>query len=302
MAYRMPNQYAENEEYSEDDGSVEESIGIDSDFEDDESVAEEYSEYEETEEKVPKPRRSSTRPFPPVKSGSRRQLPARSKSFDGDSRLKSVRGGNGGERSTRPERNTGGNRRIPPRVKSLDTGGPKMRRNSGSKIDREAVASNRARRLRAMGESSGAKVTLLRRSQSFSNRGSKKLSLVGETDNDDDDNDEKSDEEGIDGKSGDKSKRTKKPPRRSTSNDYKALPPEEQQYARTAARGVTRSKSLKAERPNLEKASRHVADRLQALGVSGSKEGGGSNSRGKTSGKDGKAFEGAPKTTGGLKW
>lgn len=277
MAYRMPNTYSEDhddeDDYSDIDESVAESVGIDeaSDYEDDESV-EEFSEEEEEEvdRRASKGRGSRGGP-PPPRGAPRRQLPKRSKSYDGDTRFASMRvsengGGGSGERSMRGSSGSGDrpsgsshSRRPPPRSKTFDyssqnssrsLGGPKMRRDSNTKIDKEAIASNRARRLRAMGGGgAGNKVKLLSRSQSFSNRSSKPL-----VENDDGD--------GDDGKS--EKRGTRKPMRRSKSG-LSELPPEEQQYARTAARGVTRSKSLKAERPNLDKASKNVANRLQAM-------------------------------------
>ena len=323
MAYRMPNKYAkdhdDDDDYSEADESVAESVGIDegSDFEDDESV-EEFSEEEQVDRRAARRGSRGTQPPPPPRSAPRRQLPKRSKSFDGDTRFESMRGGGGGgERSSsrsgdRPS-GSSHSRRPPPRSKTFDystqsssrsLGGPKMRRDSAanSKMDKEAIASNRARRLRAMGGASsgaGDKVKLLTRSQSFSNRSSKASSLMdgldgGEGDGNDDDNDEKS-------------KRTRKPIKRTTSSSYSELPPEEQQYARTAARGVTRSKSLKAQRPNLDKASKNVANRLQAMRVSSGEKDASSadpSCRYRTKDTDGTATDAAkpaPKPVG-LQW
>ena len=320
MAYRMPNKYAkdhdDDDDYSEADESVAESVGIDegSDFEDDDESVEDVSEEEEEVDRRTQRRASRGTP-PPARGAPRRQLPKRSKSFDGDTRFGSMRGGGGGaERSSSRDRpSTSGSSQSRPRSKTFDystqsssrsLGGPKMRRDAtaNSKIDKEAIASNRARRLRAMGggaSGAGDKVKLLTRSQSFSNRSSKASSLMdgsdgGEGDGNDDEKDEKS-------------KRTKKPIKRTNSSGLSELPPEEQQYARTAARGVTRSKSLKAERPNLDKASKNVANRLQAMrGATSSKDtsSSGASSRYRTKDTDGAATDAAkpaPKPVG-LQW
>lgn len=145
-------------------------------------------------------------------------------------------------------------------------------------------------------------MNLLRRSQSF--RGPGKSKSLLEEENEDDDAEEKEDNK----KGGDKEPRRRLPPR-TKSNDLSSLPPEERQYARTAARGVTRSKSLKAERPNLDKASKNVASRLQAMRTTGagtpSRSSGASGRRGErrngSSGGDGAAEAAAPKAVG-LQW
>ena len=325
----MPNKYSkdhdDDDDYSEIDESVAESVGIDeaSDYEDDdESVVEEFSDYDDDdydEEEVVVDRRGGggggkggrgdRGPPPPAKGAPRRQLPRRAKSFDGDTRFGGMRGG-AQERSFRGSSRSGGDRpsgsshsrRMPPRSNTFDystqsssrsLGGPKMRRDSATKIDKEAIASNRARRLRAMGGGGpgGEKVKLLSRSQSFTNRSSKSSEVT---------------DDGEGGKDKEKSRGTRKPLQRQKSG-LSELPPEEQQYARTAARGVTRSKSLKAERPNLDKASKNVANRLQAMGStdSGARKSG-SSSRYQTKSNDKAAADAAsdkvaPKPVG-LQW
>ena len=317
MAYRMPNRYSNDDEYDDDasdaDESVDASVGIDSDFEDDDSVEDVSEEYDDDDDQDDRQRNRhrgggngrGTTPPAAKNAAPRGQLPRRSKSFDGDDRFGNARGG-GSRSGDRPGGSSHG-RRLPPRSKTFDyntqnssrsLGGPKMRRDGATAtLDKEAIASNRARRLRAMGEGGGAKVNLLRRSQSFTNRGSKGSDLLGENGSDEE-GDGKDKKDG--GKDDGKSKRgARKPIKRTNSNDLSSLPPEEQQYARTAARGVTRSKSLKAERPNLDKASKNVANRLNAMRSSGEKDSAGrASSRYRT---DSKGSDASPKGVA-LQW
>lgn len=176
--------------------------------------------------------------------GGRAALPKRSMSTDG----------------TTPK-----GRRPPPRSKSFDgdrpglgygreasvrsLGGARMRREGSQRqvVDKDARADARARRLRAVGQ--GPKnCQLLRRSQSFSNRSSgAKLNIS--------DHSEEKKEGGPD--------RERKVPERSNSGF--STTDEDRQYARTAARGVTRCKSLRGEKINIDNTTKSVASKLQAM-------------------------------------
>ncbi|CAB9530341.1 expressed unknown protein [Seminavis robusta] len=291
MAYRMPNGYSNegDDDYdSQDDESVAISVDIDSEYEGSDG---EYSEAENNEEEDNHRHRRG--------GGHGKGPPRRSKSFQEDH----LRGSHSGQgRDSHHHHGREGGRRPPPRSKTFDgghnsmrsLGGPRMprRENSKTKLDKEAIASNRARRLRAMGESTGdRRVQLLRRSQSF--KGDKKSGASLTRDKDDE---EKKDE-------------GRRAPRRPNSKESSALPEEDQQYARTAARGVTRSKSLKAERPNLTKQSSQVMSRLNKMkGAGPGKEGPSSRHRTRESkSKDGnsevkkEAAAASPKATG-LQW
>jgi len=184
----MPNQYAaedDDSEYSEQDASVMD-LSVDTTAEDDDeddhgvdegSVAEydeDLSEYSEEEDDPRAHRRGGGGGGHHSAIRSTGEPPRRAKSFDGDARhhASSSRGGGGGgsgqldrggavERKANSHHERGGSRRTPARGKSFDSGrrqpsmrslgGPKMRRDTSTKMDKEAIASNRARRLRAMG-------------------------------------------------------------------------------------------------------------------------------------------------------
>jgi hypothetical protein len=280
MAYRMPNNYSkdDDDDYdSQEEGSVAASVDIDSEYE--ESEAEGSEEEQEEEQNDRRQRR------PPERSNSppRRLPPRRAKSFQEDTILSRQGGSHRGASTS--HRSGDGRRGLPVRSQSHDgghnnsmssmrsAGGPRMPRRELSKSshDKDAIASNRARRLRAMGDGpKNGKVQLLRRSQSFRGPSSKSNSLLVDVE-----------EEG--GADDNKEEGTKRGDRRTTSNDLSKLAPEERQYARTAARGITRSKSMIAEKPNLEKASNAVANRLSKMRVAGE---GGPKSRLRNSGGD----------------
>lgn len=275
MSYKMPGKYSSRDQSdSEDEGSVD--ISIDQDYHSESEYDESFREEEdEPEEEVRPKRRQSSRGLGGSGGGgsSRRKkgLPRRSKSFQEDDRRSSSRpegSSRGGRRSSQMGDSGGGGggggggRRLPRRSKTFDANRASVRmprRETSGILDKEAIASNRARRLRAMGDGGGKDVKLMRRSSSF--RTDSKRNLLGESFNNgelDESEEKKKDDHGS----------RRKPMRRTTSNDLSALAPEERQYARTAARGVTRSKSLKAERPNLDRASKNVAARLGKLKVS----------------------------------
>lgn len=271
MSYKMPGRYSSrNHSDSEDEGSVD--ISIDQDYQSESEYEESFREDDDEPEpeERPKRRQSSSRGLGGSGGGSssrkKKGPPRRSKSFQEDDRRLSSRpegSSRGGRRSSHVgDSGGGGGRRLPRRSKTFDATRASVRmprRETSSILNKEAIASNRARRLRAMGDGAGKDVKLMRRSSSF--RTDSKRNLLGDSFNNGelDESEEK--------KKDDHSTR-RKPMRRSTSNDLSALAPEERQYARTAARGVTRSKSLKAERPNLDRASKNVAARLGKMRVS----------------------------------
>jgi hypothetical protein len=156
-------------------------------------------------------------------------------------------------------------------TRSMNTSGPRMPRRENSRsevLDKEARASNRARRLRAMGEGSSdtKNVRLLRRSQSFASRSpnssSHSLSDTASEHHPKDPTKEGGEENSGEEKKGDESPVRKTPSR---SNSGLQISPEEQQYARTAARGITRTKSLRAERINIDATTKSVANKLQSM-------------------------------------
>lgn len=248
----MPGRYSNDDPDSEaDEESVDVSIdaGEYDESEYDESVRDDDEE-EEEQPKRPRRRQSHSNSG----GGNSRSLPRRSKSFQDDGITdRRIRRPDSKVRSS--EGSTRGSRGLPRRSKTFDEkrSSARMPRRESSTLDKEAIASNRARRLRAMGDGGKGPVRLMRMSESLRVDSKKNLLEDSVSDhNEDEGGEEKKDEK----------PRERKPPRRSFSND---LAPEEQQYARTAARGVTRSRSLKAERPNLDKASKNVAARLGKL-------------------------------------
>ena len=163
MSYQMPGRYSNDDP---DSGGDNESVDVSIDAE---YVSEsEYSEEEEEEIEQPKkPRRRGSHSN--TRGGDKpRRLPQRSKSFQDDGLGKLKRPP---KRSESTSGGPGRSRGLPRRSKTFDSNRNSIRmpRRETSTLDKEAIASNRARRLRAMGDGgkSGGPVRLMRMSESI---------------------------------------------------------------------------------------------------------------------------------------